>query len=137
MVRSLSCIFALAACLFLASCRGTSGVNTRVDVQQPVRTVEIGDAWLNERVQLLNIMHRFEGDLLVVQAQVKNSSRDTVRCEYNVIWYDMTGWEMSDAVGGWKPLLLEGLDQKAITMNAPKPGANTFLIKLRRDTAIR
>lgn len=137
MKRSLCLGLVLAATLATAGCRGSSGTNVRIDVEQPVRYVEIGDAWLNERVQVLDVRHKFEGDLLVVQAQVKNFSRDTVYCEYNLVWYDVNGWEMSDSLGGWKPLILEGLDIKAITANAPKPGGKSFLIRVRRDTAIR
>lgn len=137
MKRSLCLALALAAVAAVVGCRGTSGTTTRVDVAQPVREVEIGDPWLHDRVQVENILHKFDGDILVVQAQIKNFSRDTVYCEYNLVWYDINGWEMKDNVGGWKPLILEGLDLKAITANAPKAGAKSFLIKVRRDTAIR
>ena len=68
------------------------------------------------------------GDLLRVQATIKNQSSGDLNFQYKFKWLDKDDFEV--AIGGrpWQPLTITGYESKSVQAVAPNPTATSFQI---------
>ncbi len=90
----------------------------------------ITDSSLNGVAEVLGVNTSMAGDLLQVQAEVRNRTRGVKNVSYQVEWYDKEGMLVRSPSQTWHVLSLEGGEHKMIKAVAPNPDAVDFRIKM-------
>tara|TARA_B100001964_G_C13931287_1_gene464699 strand:+ start:230 stop:664 length:435 start_codon:yes stop_codon:yes gene_type:complete len=72
------------------------------------------------------------GDLLKMQANVRNLKDDARRITYKIEWMDEDGIVINDTSGVWIPLRIRGGETAAIQSVATTPKAKNFRIKMQK-----
>jgi uncharacterized protein YcfL len=114
----------------------TAGINVNVDPATQKRTVEIGDSSLASKIEIETFSVR-DGDHLRSQAQVKNLTQETIRCEYKVVFYNETGMMIDDPLNRWQAFAVNGMETVALSALAPAGPVSKYTVMVRKDKGIR
>ena len=68
------------------------------------------------------------GDLLRVQATIKNQSSGDLSFQYKFKWLDKDDFEVAIDGRPWQPLTITGYESKSVQAVAPNPTATSFQI---------
>lgn len=126
--------FSALSFLLLASC---SSVNT-VERAEPLATPDpiaikkvITDPALDDIVSVVNVIQgTVSGDLLKVQVQIENLTYAYQLFNYQFVWIDKNGFQVTSPTPLWKPGQIEGRETQYLTAVAPKPSVVDFQVKL-------
>lgn len=128
---------ALAAlALALGGC--ATSVNT-VTRAQPEATPDfvndkrvVTDQSLARKLTVVSVNQgKASGDLLKVQATLRNNSSKPQAFAYKFDFIADDGMELSSPTGGWKQIQLEGKEERSVAAIATSPRAVDFRLKLR------
>ena len=129
----------LCAALFftlgLTACRTVNTAEPAVPVAQrqmvnDKRIITDSDLDFNARVIGINQAAVGSGDLLKVQVEIQNNSRERKRFNYKFEWFDPNAMLIEAPVPVWMPREVEGKETIDITGVAPNPQAKDFRLKL-------
>ncbi len=100
--------------------------------QPDLKRVEIGGS-LARDLQIASVNQAtVNGDLLKLQANVRNLKKDARRITYKIEWMDEDGIVINDTSGVWIPLRIRGGETAAIQSVATTPKAKNFRIKMQQ-----
>ena len=100
--------------------------------QPDLKRFEIGGS-LAKNLQVASVNQAtVNGDLLKIQANVRNLKKDATRITYKIEWMDENGIVINDASGVWLPIRIRGGETAAIQSVATTPRAKDFRIKMQR-----
>lgn len=68
------------------------------------------------------------GDLLRVQATIKNQSSGDLNFQYKFKWLDKDDFEVAIDGRPWQPITITGYESKSVQAVAPNPTATSFQI---------
>lgn len=129
-------ILSLSALSFLlfASC---SSVNT-VERAEPLATPDpiaikkvITDPALKDKADVVNVIQgTVSDDLLKIQVQVENLTYDYQDFNYQFVWIDKNGFQVTSPTPIWRPVQIAGRQTKYLTAIAPNPNVVDFQVNL-------
>lgn len=122
------CLLLLTAC---------SSVNT-VERAEPLATPDpiaikkvITDPALRDKVNVINVIQgTVSGDMLKIQVQVENLTYAYQLFNYQFVWIDQNGFQITSPEPLWKPGQIEGRETLYLSAVAPRPSAVDFQMKL-------
>ena len=123
--------------ILVAGC--TKPVNT-VERAEPLgqpRVVDdrriVTDKYLGDRLAVRRVIEStVSGNLLKIQVDLQNESRDRLTFNYRFEWYDLDGMQVQTPTSVWRPKTLLGKESTAVAAVAPNPRAKDFVLKLVR-----
>lgn len=123
----------LAFCIFPA-CSSVNTVERAEPLAQPdpvaIKKV-VTDPALRDKVSVVNVIEgTASGDLLKVQVQVENLTYAYQLFNYQFIWIDKNGFQVTSPAPIWKPGQIEGRETLYLTAIAPRPSVVDFQMKL-------
>ncbi len=90
-------------------------------------SVVINNLSSSKKIQILGPSTRYINDVLEVSIDIQNLSQNSYDdIKYRFKWYDQEKYEVGENLSIWKPLFLEPLESKKITILAPTPKAERF-----------
>ena len=100
--------------------------------QPELKRVEMGGS-LARDLEIASVNQAtVNGDLLKIQANVRNIKEDARRITYKIEWMDEDGIVINDTSGVWIPLRIRGGETAAIQSVATTPKAKNFRIKMQK-----
>lgn len=136
MKRILLATAAASLALFAGGCATSVNTVTRAESQASPSFVNdqrvMTDATLGRKLTVVSINEgKASGDLLRIQATLRNNSSKPQSYLYKFDWISDEGMELSSPTGGWKTLQLEGKEERSVSAIATSPRAVDFRLKLR------
>lgn len=139
-LKSLSQLIAIAlSALFLAAgCAkpintveraNPTAMPTNVDSQKLVTDTKLANKIMLESVNETIV----SGDLVKIQANLRNLSKRGITVFYKFDWYDADGMAVATPTSAWKSRTIHGGELFSISAVAPNPRAADFRLNLRRD----
>lgn len=124
--------------LFLAGCSSINTVERAEPLSQPdpiaIKKV-ITDPALRDKVSVVNVIQgTVSGDLLKIQVQVENLTYAYQLFNYQFVWIDKNGFQVTSPTPLWRPGQIEGRETLYLTAVAPKPSVVDFQMKLLART---
>ena len=118
-------VLTLVSCLiFLWSC----GPSAMIDINPNIESY----------IESSKPQYHYEGEMLHVDFTLKNKQKkDSLSCEYKMVFVDNNGMEVQEAMGGWKPIMLDSSETKTIKAAATVPNAKSCKISVRKSTSIK
>lgn len=129
MFRSAKHIFLLSALsLGLGACavNETASVTQTEEGQQQI--IESNSGFLSASLEIVDTKIGSAGDLMRVQATIRNSSRSALNFRYKFKWLDKDGFEIALDGRPWTPLAITPYESKSVQALAPNPTAKSFKI---------
>jgi uncharacterized protein YcfL len=124
------------AFLALAGCTSTVNTVERADPVGTPATINdrriLTDKSLTKAVSVVQVNEGVaSGNLARIQVVLRSNKKKAITVNYVFEWYDMNGMLVTTASGGWEPLRLMGMEERAISSIAPSPNAVDFVLKLQ------
>jgi uncharacterized protein YcfL len=99
--------------------------------------LEIANPSLQEKIVLGGPAEvRRVGDLLLVNAELRNTSKKTIWLEYRFQWFAPDGLEIPDAKSHWMPAAILGRSDLQVQEVAPTHEVTTFKLMVRKSEPI-
>ena len=86
---------------------------------------------LSYKVSIDGYNSRFINDLLEASVNISNKDAKQYPLEYKFKWYDATGFEISESLSIWKPIVLDASDTIELKALAITPKVETFKFYIR------
>lgn len=122
----------LASMVFIASLISACAVNetATVEVGQDgtKQIIESNSGLLAASLEIVDTKVGYSGDLLRVQASIKNDSRSALSFRYKFKWLDKDGFEVAVDGRPWTPLTITPYESKSVQALAPNPTVKAFKI---------
>lgn len=83
-------------------------------------------------LQVVDLRALTKNDMLVVQAEIENTSKKDLRLYYRFRWVDADGMQVGNGEV-WKPLMFLGKQSQMIKGIAPSPKADDFEIEMSAE----
>ena len=116
------------AVMFLAACNTTNvGVVEQTDDEYREYLVTNSSA-LASKVSILSMKSAMVGNMMRMQAELKNNRRRNLSFEYKFKFYDENGMELAVDGRPWTPIVINGGEVKSVQATAPDPRAVSFKI---------
>ena len=91
------------------------------------------DGGLEKDVQVLSINQgKASEDLLRIQVNLKNLTKNSMNLNYKIEWMDQDGLVVNDSSSTWLPVYVRGAEIVAIKSVASSPTVRNFWLKLER-----
>lgn len=90
--------------------------------------LESNSGVLSSSLTIADIKTAFAGDLMKVQASIKNDSRSDLSFQYKFKWLDKSGFEVAVDGRPWTPISITPYESKTVQSVAPNASVNTFKI---------
>ncbi len=130
--------YAAALLLLIPSCQSKT-VNTFQNKNPNAQTTHtphqkvITDNSLNQKSLVINIIQGKSGNLLKVQASLRNHTNKTTKLSYIFDWMDKDGFKINSPTIRWQQITLSGQEPIEITSLAPSPAAVDYRLKLKES----
>lgn len=85
-----------------------------------------------EGVQVTDLRSQRRNDVMVVQAEMYNTTRNDVRVYYRFRWLDAAGMQVGDGEV-WKPLMILGQQSQIVKGTGYGPQATDFKIEMSAE----
>lgn len=136
MNRLLATSLLAALALFATGCATSVNTATRSEAQASPSLVNdkrvVTDQSLARKLSIVSINEgKASGNLLRVQATLRNNSSKPQTYLYKFDWISDEGMELSGPTGGWQTLRFEGKEERSVSAIATNPRAVDFRLKLR------
>ncbi|NMA43815.1 MAG: YcfL family protein [Oligosphaeraceae bacterium] len=121
--------------LLLAACQSptTAGLGTRVDLSTGESQVRYDDNRLASSLQVLDAVTRHNPDgFIIAQIMVQNLEKRSLPLQYQFLWFDAGGMEISPGKRTWQQKTLHGAEVANLQAVSPYPEAAAFLVYFRR-----
>jgi uncharacterized protein YcfL len=120
----------------LAGCTSTVNTVERADPVGTPATINdrriLTDKSLTKAVSVVQVNEGVaSGNLARIQVVLRSNKKKAITVNYVFEWSDMNGMLVTTASGGWEPLRLMGMEERAISSIAPSPNAVDFVLKLQ------
>ena len=122
--------------LFLSSYLGACSVNQTATVAPNEdgsysQIIETNSGGLAAALNVVDTIVGTSGNLLRVQASIKNDSRFDQTFQYKFKWLDKDGFEVAIDGRPWEPLTITAYETKSVQAVAPNPTAKSFKIMVQ------
>jgi len=88
----------------------------------------------NKDVRIESIVHKVDGEFLVVYAVLRNNDRDDVNNSvYRMEWYDAQGFLLEKS--NWRPLKVKGGAAVHVRERSTIPGAKEYTLVISNDAS--
>ncbi|TNC81847.1 MAG: hypothetical protein C9356_06850 [Oleiphilus sp.] len=122
----------LAGVAFIASVISACAVNETATVEVgpdgTKQIIESNSGLLAASLEIVDNKVGYSGDLLRVQATIKNDSRSALSFRYKFKWLDKDGFEVAVDGRPWTPLTITPYESKSVQALAPNPTVKAFKI---------
>ena len=129
--------------LITLSCANTSAniiegtvSTTETGVTSLSKNFIINNKALARRLQIIDVQANQVGNLIQVQAVLKNRKKKTINFEYQIEWFNRDGIKIDYPTQLWTPTLIYGLDKAYLQGVAPDSRARGFKIHIRKSQPI-
>ena len=124
--------------LILAGCNSVNTVERAEPLAQPnliaIKKV-ITDPELRDKVSVVNVIEgTVSGDLLKIQVQLENLTYAYQLFNYQFVWIDKNGFQVTSPPPLWKPGQIEGRETIYLSAVTPMPSVVDFQMKLLART---
>ncbi|OHB75952.1 MAG: hypothetical protein A2Z34_01285 [Planctomycetes bacterium RBG_16_59_8] len=142
MVR-ITLVALLVAAAFAAGCAHesipmeTAGNTLTVEIPNGTPKIDVLDSSLAGHVQFGDVHLQDAGGIVQARVDAKNLKTKTAYCEYKVVFYDGTGFEIRNPSAGWTSASINGGESVQLAGVASAPGAKKCVVYLRYEKAIR
>lgn len=92
------------------------------------QVIESNSGMLSESLSIANTQTGFVGNLLKVQVEIKNDSRNDLNFQYKFKWLDKSGFEVAIDGRPWLPISITPYESKMVQGVAPNPSVNSFKV---------
>lgn len=142
MIKLSRTVYATLLLPALAACgpdiaRRTAGMEIYRSIDSQQEKIDVGDPDVARRIEHVQTLTRDEGGILHVQSQLRNLSADTWHGEYQFVFYDEKGWDLTGSSAVWISLAVNGRETATLNGVCPAPGARAYRLKIRSDKPIR
>ena len=120
------CMAGFSSCSTVTTAEQGSG-----DEEEP--RVEYTERHFSTKLAVLDLKQRNLGDLLQVNATLRNKWGMSLRFQYQFRFFDKDGFPINPESRPWTPILISGGDEVVVTALAPNPSATTFKIVIQRE----
>lgn len=94
--------------------------------------IDIANADLHERCEIVAGRAKYEGDILAGVIQLQNHFKRQLHLQYKWTWYDADDFvQDAGATGTWQNLFIDSLGEKQVNGRATAPGAVRGVFELR------
>jgi uncharacterized protein YcfL len=102
-----------------------------IDGEKEKEILESDSGFLAASLKIIDTKTTKAGDLLRIQATLKNASRQTISFQYKVKWLDQDGFAV--ALGGrpWTPAVITPQEQLNVQAVAPNASVTSFTIQVQ------
>lgn len=129
MLRDAIKYFILAgALLSLGACAVNETATVTVADDGTTQVIESNSGVLSASLSIANTKVAYVGNLLKVQATIKNESRSDLSFQYKFKWLDKDGFEVAIDGRPWTPLTITPYESKSVQGVAPNPTVKAFKI---------
>lgn len=113
----------------IAACSSTANVGVSEQGYDEYREyLETNSKTLAGKVSIASMKSKMAGDLMQVQAELRNNTRKTRDFKYKFKFYDESGFELNAGGRAWTPIVIVGGESKSVQATAPDPRATSFKI---------
>ena len=116
----------ISACSTVTTAKAGSGDENEARVEYMERS-------FSTKLAVLDLKDRKLGNLLQVNATLRNKWHITLRFQYQFRFFDQDGFPVSPESRPWIPLTIAGNDEVDVTAVAPNPSAEHYKIVIQRD----
>ena len=121
--------------------RSAKPVNTyeggaQVAAEGEVEPYITGDRQLARDLLIKDVRSKVVDGRLSVQFMLHNKRNRDVSFEWNVDWFDASGFEV-DAPDNWRPAVVSGNELTTLGITGPTPAAAMWRLALRRPSSVR
>lgn len=93
--------------------------------------IESNSGLLASKLTLEEAWTEHKGDLLHVQALIKNDSSDQLSFQYQFKWFDQNGFELATDGRPWTPMTIAPHQLRSVQALAPNANATKFSLQVR------
>jgi uncharacterized protein YcfL len=116
--------------LLLSSCASVNKMTVDADSNRQIG-LQVGDVFLNESVKIKDlVVERNSAGNMIVNVLFKNQLYSKLNLQVKVEFYDADGVIIDDP-WGYKPLVIEGVQEKWIKFVGISPNAKTYGISFK------
>ncbi|MDX1452578.1 MAG: YcfL family protein [Oleiphilaceae bacterium] len=115
----------------LTGCAVNETATVTVDGDTTTQVLESNSGFLSASLEITETKVGSAGDLMKVQATLKNASRSELSFRYKFKWLDKDGFEIAVDGRPWTPLTITPYESKSVQATAPNPTAKAFRIMVQ------
>ena len=121
-------IFTAFLASILSACAVNETATVEVGPEGSKQLIESNSGFLSASLSISDTKTGYSGDLLRVQATIKNDSRSDLSFQYKFKWLDKDGFEVAVDGRPWTPLTITAYESKSVQALAPNPTVKAFKI---------
>ncbi len=126
------CLAGGTGCIQKTSGTEVVGVMTSPQDQSGMsRAIIVNNAKFGRTVQVVDVRHEMEGDLLKVNLVLTSKYAGSTKFQYKFAWYDAAGLEVRPNTDAWNPVILHGFETVSVHGVAPGPDVKSFKVNIR------
>ena len=115
----------------LGACAVNETATVTVAEDGSTQVIETNSGVLSASLSIADTKVGYAGNLLKVQATIKNDSRSDLNFQYKFKWLDKDGFEVSIDGRPWTPLSITPYESKSVQGIAPNPSVTVFKIMVQ------
>lgn len=121
----------LGAVLTLSACAVNETATVTTGPDGTTQVIESNSGILSAALKIADAKVGSAGNLMKVQATIKNDSRSALNFQYKFKWLDKDGFEVAIDGRPWTPLTITPYESKSVQAIAPNPTAKAFKIMVQ------
>lgn len=115
----------------LGACAVNETATVTVAEDGTTQVIESNSGVLSASLAIADTKVGYAGNLLKVQATIKNDSRSDLNFQYKFKWLDKDGFEVAINGRPWTPLSITPYESKSVQGVAPNPSVKAFKIMVQ------
>lgn len=121
----------IGAALTLGGCAVNETATVTTGPDGTTQVIESNSGILSAALKIADTKVGSAGNLMKVQATIKNDSRSALNFQYKFKWLDKDGFEVAIDGRPWTPLTITPYESKSVQAVAPNPTAKAFKIMVQ------